>query len=104
MSRILSHPILEIATQKRVTIYFDGREMEALEGEPIAAALMAAGHLRLRETEKLRASRGVFCGIGQCLDCAMIVDDVPNIRTCITPVRAGMQVKTQKGNGSFAPS
>ena len=27
----------------------------------------------------------------------MVVDGVPNVRTCITPLKAGMDVKTQYG-------
>ncbi len=30
----------------------------------------------------------------------MVVDGVPNVRTCITPLKPGMQVETQHGNGS----
>jgi len=31
----------------------------------------------------------------------MIVDGVPNVRTCVTPVRDGMVVQTQKGLGEW---
>ena len=27
----------------------------------------------------------------------MVVDGVPNVRTCITPLKAGMDVRTQYG-------
>ena len=29
----------------------------------------------------------------------MVVDGVPNVRTCVTPVREGMDVRTQHGLG-----
>ena len=29
----------------------------------------------------------------------MTVDGVPNVRTCVTPLEAGMKVETQKGKG-----
>ena len=41
--------------------------------------------------------RGIFCAIGRCTDCVMVVDGVPNVRTCITPLVAGMDVRTQYG-------
>ena len=41
----------------------------------------------------------MFCAIGRCTDCVMVVDGVPNIRTCITPLRAGMKIQTQYGVG-----
>ena len=45
--------------------------------------------------------RGIFCGIGRCTDCVMTVDGQPNVRTCVTPVRAGMKVETQQGLGKW---
>lgn len=30
-------------------------------------------------------------------DCVMVVDGVPNVRTCITPLKAGMNIRTQYG-------
>jgi hypothetical protein len=29
----------------------------------------------------------------------MVVDGVPNVRTCVTPLEAGMHVETQRGKG-----
>lgn len=100
--RIVDHPILdELDTSKKVTIYCDGQPIPALEGEPIAAALMNAGIRSFRTTAKTHEKRGIFCAIGRCTDCMMIVDGVPNTRTCVTQVRDGMHVKTQQGLGSF---
>lgn len=100
--RIVEHPILdELDTTKTVTIYCDGQPIQALEGEPVAAALMNAGIRSFRTTPKRKEKRGIFCAIGRCTDCMMIVDGVPNTRTCVTIVRDGMQVKTQEGLGSF---
>lgn len=100
--RIVEHPILdELDTTKEVTIYCDGQPVSALEGEPVAAALMNAGIKSFRTTPKTGEHRGIFCAIGRCTDCMMIVDGIPNTRTCVTQVRDGMQVKTQHGLGSF---
>jgi hypothetical protein len=41
----------------------------------------------------------MFCAIGRCTDCIMVVNGRPNIRTCVEPLRAGMVVETQKGKG-----
>ena len=75
----------------------DGKEIEGYEGEPIAAALKAAGLMVHRYTKKEHKPRGIFCAIGRCTDCVMVVDGVPNVRTCITPLVAGMDVRTQYG-------
>ena len=102
MRRIENHPILgKVEEREKVTLYFDGEPVEALEGEPVAVALMAAGYRVLRYTNKHEEPRGIFCALGRCTDCMMIVDGQPNIRTCITPVRDGMVVKTQRGQGQW---
>ena len=69
---------------------------------PIAAALLASGVRVFRKTAKKGYPRGVFCGIGRCTDCVMTVDGKPNVRTCVTPVRAGMKVETHNGLGRWA--
>lgn len=96
--RISEHPILG-APQKgrRITFIYDGTPLQGYEGEPIAVALRAAGVMTHRHTRKRDMPRGVFCAIGRCTDCVMIVDGKPNVRTCITPLEEGMRVDTQYG-------
>ena len=96
--RIEQHPVL--GTYEKgplVTFTLDGKEMTGYEGEPIAAALRAAGVMVHRHTLKKNEPRGIFCAIGRCTDFVMIVDGEPNVRTCVTPLRAGMKVQTQYG-------
>jgi aerobic-type carbon monoxide dehydrogenase small subunit (CoxS/CutS family) len=96
--RIQEHPILGIYNKgKPVTFLHDGVELTGFEGEPIAMALRAAGVMAHRHTLKKSEPRGIFCAIGRCTDCVMIVDGTPNVRTCVTPLKAGMDVKTQYG-------
>lgn len=97
--RIDEHPVLDFQPRQRVTFTFEGREMEGYEGEPIAAALHAAGVRVLKYSEKLNRPRGFYCAIGNCSSCLMIVDGNPNVRTCVEELRAGMQVKRQLGRG-----
>ena len=94
--RIREHPILDFRDRGRtVTIRVNGREIEAIEGEPIAAAILASGIKVLRYTPKLKSPRGLYCAIGRCTDCIMKVNGIPSIRTCITPVEPGMIVESQ---------
>jgi len=96
--RLQEHPILgEIIKGKKVDFDLDGQSMTGYEGEPIAIALRAAGVMTHRHTMKLNKPRGIFCAIGRCTDCVMIVDGKPNVRTCVTPLKAGMKVQTQYG-------
>lgn len=82
-----------------VEITVDGKKMKAKEGEQILAALLANGIIINRYTVKREEPRGLFCGIGQCTDCAMVVNGKPNVRTCVTPVKAGIVIETQYGVG-----
>ncbi|MDW6023217.1 (2Fe-2S)-binding protein [Mesorhizobium sp. BAC0120] len=38
--------------------------------------------------------RGLYCGMGVCFECLVMVDGRPE-RACITPVREGMAVEVQ---------
>ena len=96
------HIILgDLPESEMVTILVDGKPMQARKGEMILAALLAEGIIINRYTAKRHEPRGLFCGIGQCTDCMMTVNGVPNIRTCITPVEDGMTVETQDGLGEW---
>lgn len=98
MNRINEHPILGAAAKGQlVTFSLDGKIMEGYAGEPIAVALKANGVMIHRYTQKAHEPRGIFCAIGRCTDCVMIVDGVPNIRTCVTPLVSGMSIQTQDG-------
>lgn len=96
--RVKEHPILEpLEERRKVKFLLDGKEVEGYEGEPIAAALRDMGVLTHRYTSREHKPRGIFCAIGRCTDCVMIVDGKPNIRTCVTPLKEGMTVETQDG-------
>jgi len=98
--RIADHPVLgPAAAREPVTIFFAGEPVQAFAGEPVAAALVAAGVRVFRRTSKLGEPRQLFCGIGRCTDCVMVVDGQPNVRTCVTAVREGMRVEVQDGRG-----
>lgn len=80
-----------------VAFYHDGEKIYGYEGEPIAEALKAAGVMVHRYTNKKHKPRGIFCAIGRCTDCVMVVDGKPNVKTCVTPLKEGMQIQTQYG-------
>jgi len=100
MKRIIEHPILgKEKKRKKIKIIVNGKSMYARKGETIATSLIANGYRDFRYTDRFNSPRGFFCGIGQCTDCSMIVNGVPNIRTCVTRVKGGMVIKTQYGYG-----
>jgi len=99
--RITQHPILTFARGKKVSFTFDGRRLEGYEGEPIAAALHDAGVKVLRRSMRLGRPRGLFCAVGKCSSCLMMVDGEPNVRVCMEPLREGVRVETQRGKGKL---
>jgi len=103
MMRIQDHPILGPARWGRpITLVVDGKPVPAYEGEPVAAALTAAGYRVFHYSTKRHEPRGMFCALGRCTDCIMIVDGQPNVRTCVTPARDGMVIETQIGVGHWS--
>ncbi len=81
---------------------FDGRTIGFVEGQSIGAALTAAGIRSWRTTRETGRPRGIFCGIGICFDCLVVVDGHPNERACLVPARAGAVVTSQEGTGHGA--
>lgn len=76
-----------------VTITVDGTPVSAHPGESVAAALFAAGRRRLRESPRAGAARGMFCLMGACQECVVIVGG-RRVPACQTPVSEGLAVTT----------
>jgi D-hydroxyproline dehydrogenase subunit gamma len=75
-----------------IELIVDGRPLQAPAGQSLGAALLEAGRRELRESPG-GAPRGLYCGIGVCQECRVVVDGVV-VRSCVTPVSAGMRVST----------
>lgn len=88
-----------IGRGRQVELVVDGATVPAFEGESVAAALLAAGRRGLRVSPRRGEPRGMYCGIGLCFECVMVVDGQPGVRTCLTPVRDGMLVGAAQGGG-----
>src|SRR6185295_16849282 len=85
-----------------LTVYVDGEPLTAYAGETLAAAMLAVGRRALRAAPRTGSPRGLFCGMGVCYDCLMVVDGRPNVRACMTYVAEGMRAETQRGPGEGA--
>lgn len=91
--RVTAHPILgALVPQHFVSFTFNGQTLQGVEGEPIAAALLAAGIRTLRHSDRMARPRGIYCGIGHCYECRVTVDGKAGLRACLTPVQAGMVI------------
>ena len=94
--RLAQHPVLDFSGtgRKRLTFSFNGKPVAALEGDTIAAGLLANDILVLRLSPKLREPRGAFCLRGKCGECLVRVNGQENVRACQTPVAEGMVVES----------
>ena len=99
--RLTEHPLLRFERGREVTIYFEGQPIKAYEGETIATALHAAGIRVLNYSANEKRPRGLFCVIGKCSSCLMVVNGIPNVRTCITLVEDGMRIEPQHGRAKL---
>jgi predicted molibdopterin-dependent oxidoreductase YjgC len=76
-----------------IELTVDGRPLQAPAGQSLAAALLNGGKAILRDSPS-GSPRGLYCGIGVCQECRVQVAGLGVVRACVTPVAAGMEVKT----------
>lgn len=95
----MSEPLRRLgdaASDERFNILVDGEPIQACAGETIAAALLAAGRRTLRRTDKRGAPRGLYCVMGVCWECAVVIDG-RTVRACLTSVAPGLSLETLRG-------
>jgi len=85
-------------SQSSLEFTFDDQTIAAISGQSIGAALLAANQRTLRKTRFNNKDRGIFCGIGVCFDCLVVVDGVSNQRACLIEAKPGMKVQRQVGS------
>ena len=88
---------ISAATDVFIDIEFDGRPLAVLGQRSVAAALLAAGVLRLRSTPMSGAPRAPYCMMGVCLECLLEIDGISNRQACLVTVQPGMRIRSQEG-------
>ena len=89
------------ARRPALTIRIDGVAIEAREGDSVAAAMLAVGHLIARKTPVSGAPRAPYCLMGVCFECLVTVDGVGNQQGCMVLVRDGMCIETTQGRREY---
>ena len=87
--------------EKKITFTYNSQIIFAAPGMTLGAAILQSGERILRRTRSGDKPRGMFCGIGNCFDCLVIIDGMPNQRACLTEVSEGLEVEIQIGSGSL---
>ncbi len=78
-----------------ISFTFNGVELKGQSGQSVSAALLVNKERINRYARFSGAPRGLFCGIGVCFDCMLIINGQPNLRGCLTEIQPGMIVEVQ---------
>jgi len=78
---------------EEVPLFLDDRPLTARAGENVAAALFASGVKALRSSPRLRQARGMFCLMGSCQECLVMIDGRRAL-ACQTLATAGLHIET----------
>ena len=96
-ARIKKHPILTVEKlPEYIDFTFNGKKLKAKKGEVISSALFANDIHIFGKHKKDGSAQGMFCANGQCAQCLVIADGIP-VKSCITPVKEGMEVRSLDG-------
>jgi len=85
--------IASVQRKEKVTILVNDSPVTAYKGETLSAALIAAGYKSIKKSPLKKESRGALCGMGVCFECIVMVNEIPNIRSCMTEVEHNMRVR-----------
>lgn len=83
------------AGHERFVFFVDGEPLEAYPGETIGGALLAAGRRTLRRSERRHETRGLYCVMGVCWECAVLVDG-RTVRACVALATPGLRVQLSR--------
>jgi len=78
----------------QVNFIFNGKSISCQKGQSIAAAVIASGDRELRTTRFGNEPRSIFCGIGVCYDCVVVVNGVANQRSCLIEAKDAREVES----------
>lgn len=80
---------------EEIPFRYNGRRLKGLQGDTIAIALLRNGIRVFDRSVKRRMKRGVSCLEGYCMSCLLEVNGQPDVITCRTPLRLGMDIRSQ---------
>jgi len=93
-TRVERHPVLDVpAGPPSVPFTFDGHPLLGRPSEMLSSSLLANEVVVLGRHRRDGAPQGIFCANGQCAQCLVRVDGVA-VKACVTPLRAGMEVRS----------
>ena len=80
--------------QKSFTVFVDGQETEAVQGETVLAVMMSTGTVRFMENDHQNVS-GEYCGMGVCHACHVKINQQYKRKACQTLIEPNMHIYTE---------
>ncbi|MEM7127789.1 MAG: (2Fe-2S)-binding protein [Chloroflexota bacterium] len=77
-----------------IQIEIDGTTTTAYVGESVATVLMAQGQRIFTDESIYNYARTIFCGMGICHQCLVTLNEIRDVRACMTTIQPGMRINT----------
>ncbi|MCP4104810.1 MAG: FAD-dependent oxidoreductase [Desulfobacteraceae bacterium] len=95
--RLTDLQTLRIDPAKNLSFNYKRKKYQALSGDTVATALYSNGIRIFSRSLKYYRPRGIYSLNGECDNCYMEIDGVPNVPAEITVLRDNMKIKPQTG-------
>lgn len=102
MHRLPHVPGEWIDRSRMLDFTFEGRSFRGLAGDTPGSALAAAGEMRLARSFKYHRARGIHSFANHDANNLFDIDDVPNQRGDVLPLKAGMRISAVNTRGGVA--
>jgi len=100
--RITKHDFISLPTfTNTFTFTFNGKAIQANEGDTVASALFAAGKQLISRSFKYHRRRGLKDNFGQGPETLVTIDNTPNLRADMILAKKGVVVVSQNHMGSL---
>jgi sarcosine oxidase subunit alpha len=98
--RLRNLPTLKVHPKTELLLTYRGRSFKGLAGDTIATALYANGVRVFSRSLKYHRPRGLYSLDGECSNCLMEVDGIPNVRAETSLLQDNMKVEPQNVVGT----
>jgi sarcosine oxidase subunit alpha len=98
--RLKNLPTLRVAPRTKLPLTYRGKRFQGAAGDTVATALFANGVRIFSRSLKYHRPRGLYSLDGECSNCLVEIDGIPNVRSETTLLKSGMAVKPQNVVGS----
>lgn len=98
--RLEKLPTLRVNPMKKLSLTYRGKSYWGIEGDSVATALYANGIRIFARSLKYHRPRGLYSLDGECSNCLLEIDGVPNVRSETTLLKDGMNVRPQNVVGT----